>query len=192
VRFLVYISLCSILFLATSCSKKVKDKVVKAPPKQVESAKEEVEIDMTVDTTSITTIPVKEVKFIVLEMQTERCYGGGCPEYKFSLHSDGIAFYTCTSSCKAIRGNFHAFIGREKAEEVLAHINEHDMLNMNSVYPENGKPVEHIPAIQFNLAISDRRKKTIRSYHHTPASLLTLQRIVEELVAEVDWERSLE
>lgn len=183
-------------FIAFSCNKKINNRVVIPTPTDEPVIKENDGSGITeIDTSLIESqevIPIENQKFSVVQIIKEPCYGGGCPVYEFSLLNDGVAFYNCKTGCSPRRGQYYAYVGREKAGEILAYIKNYGLMNLNSTYPINGRPVANIPLTQINLSVDDKRTKKIKSYHHTPRTLIELENIVNELVLGTNWEPTYE
>ncbi|MGK0387960.1 MAG: hypothetical protein ACI94Y_000687 [Maribacter sp.] len=137
-------------------------------------------------------IPIENRKFSIIQIIKEPCYGGGYPVYEFSLLNDGVAFYNCKTECSPRSGQYYAYIGREKAGEILAYINNYNLMNLNSVYPMNGRSVANIPLTQINISTDDKRTKKIKNYHHAPQVLLELEDIVTQIVMDTNWEPTYE
>ena len=196
-RIIFYIAV-SLSFIAFSCNKKINNRVVTTPkdkPVIIEDNGNDGSGITEIDTSLLgmqEIIPIENQKFSVIQIIKEPCYGGGCPVYEFSLLNDGVAFYNCKTGCSPRRGQYYAYIGREKAGEILAYINSYNLMNLNSVYPTNGRPVANIPLTQINISTDDKRTKKIKSYHHTPEALLKLENIVTQLVLDTDWEPTYE
>lgn len=182
-----------LVFVASACNKKVNDRVVVAPPMPVV---EESDFEMSnIDTALIEEekiIPIEQQKFSVVHVIKEACYGGGCPVYEFSLLNDGIAFYTCKVGCTPKRGQYYAYLGKDKAAEILEYIHSYNLMQLNSIYPTNGIPVENIPLTKITLSIDENRTKEIKNYHHSPRTITKLEDMIGELISDTNWEPTYE
>lgn len=186
-----------LLFVASSCNRKIKVVTPIPMPVPLELELDESEFEMTdIDTALIGSgqeiIPIEKKKFSVIEIVKEACYGGGCPVFEFSLLNDGIAFYSCKTGCQPKRGAYYAYLGKDKAAEILDYIQRYNMMQFNSIYPTNGRPVENIPLTKITLSIDENRKKEIRNYHHSPEILIQLEHMIGELIDNTNWEPTYE
>ncbi len=180
--------------MCASCNRNASSRVEAPTTPAVELVEPDFKIT-DIDTSLVTeneVIPIEKQKFSVVHMIKHPCYGGGCATFEFSLLNDGIAFLTCKEGCKQGRGNFYAYIGREKSKEFLDYIHNTNLLQLNSFYPTNGRPVAHIPETVITLSIDEHRSKRIRSFHHAPDALSRLEKNIEYLIANTNWERSYE
>ncbi len=137
--------------------------------------------------------PVKLEKYDVLRFVKHPCIAR-CADFEFVLNNEGTVFMHCKSECgpSLYSGYFNAFIGREKVVEFMRHIRDNGMRAYAAQYPSGSPPVEGIPLTEFELGFDDGNIKRIRNYHHAPLPLLELEEMVEKLIDEIKWQRSIE
>ncbi len=182
-----FIYIISFLLIVSACNRKTTDRVV-APPK-IEPLVIELDSQI-IDNEPIVEIPERQERFIVASIEKESCYRN-CPVYSLSLHSDGLAFYTCKIACKPY-GIFHGYIGSEKLELVKKFIENKKLLELQNFYPTNNQPVPEIPLTKISVALSEKFSLEIQNYHHAPVELLEFEKLLDEIISDTKWENSYE
>ncbi len=186
-KHLAHIILIVIIFSA--CSNR-RAKYTVAMPDTNENIPTEIDTELLENDEKV--IPIQLNEYNVLKITKHRCYTR-CKEYEFTLNNEGLVFYHCKSECyPIISGHYHGFVGRGKVVEIKSFIRDKKLKSLNAQYPIGIPPVEGIPLTEIELGSNTGEVKLINNYHHAPKDLLVLEEMVEEMISEIEWEKSLE
>ncbi len=185
-KYSLYPLLLIIIISTVACSPK-KSKVLQERPNDGLVQEVEIEIDTQITTANQEVDTHIEQKYNIVEYVKHPCHGK-CAVFEFKIQNDGIAFYECKSQCYRY-GEFYAYLGTEKLQEIKDYINNNQLMNLNHIYPVSGNPVPEIPLTTFSLSLSSSDNLSIKSYHHTPQSLLNFEKKLQEVIEEINWEK---
>ena len=117
-------------------------------------------------------------------MQRGGCYGR-CPEYRFEIYSDGMAYYTGAAHVTRL-GEWQLESSEPVYERIRSRLQLADFYTLSNQYPEGGMQIESLPVTTI-YSYHDGRAKTVVNWYDAPPRLIELQRELERLIDGQLW-----
>jgi hypothetical protein len=150
-----------------------KEKVSKAPDESPEVAFEELPVgsDSTAD------------RSLFANIERTFCFGT-CPVYTMKIYSDGFVEYEGTRNLKMI-GKFTATISSSKVSAILEKADEIKFFTFEDEYDD--KMVMDLPSATTMVVGHDGKQKSVMRRINYPNSLLTLEKLFDDLLESERW-----
>ena len=112
------------------------------------------------------------------------CFGN-CKAYKMNIYSEGVVMLTALRGTK-LNGTYKSIVSYDQMNMILAKAKEIKFENMEAVY--DNKTVTDLPMVKTSIVLNGRRKAVKRRYEY-PKEILELEKIFDNLLDELTWEK---
>ncbi len=112
------------------------------------------------------------------------CFGT-CPVYTMEIYKDGFVTYKGTRNVDLL-GEYTTRISYAKMLEFVEQAKMINYMELNDVYDKEG--VTDLPSITTSIVLSGKTK-TVKRRFNFPNSILTYEKLFEELMKNADWQK---
>ena len=113
------------------------------------------------------------------------CFGN-CSAYKMYIYCEGFVALTAIKGNK-INGTFNSSVTPDQMNLLLAKAKEIKFQDMKSVY--DNKSVTDLPMVKTSIVLRGEHKKVSRRYEY-PREILELEKMFDNLLDELEWEKT--
>jgi len=112
------------------------------------------------------------------------CFGN-CLAYKMHIYCEGFVALTALRGNK-MNGSFRSSVTPDQMNLLLAKAKEIKFEDMKSVY--DNKSVTDLPMVKTSIVLSGKHKKVKRRYKY-PRKILEFEKMFDNLLDELEWEK---
>lgn len=129
------------------------------------------------------TIPIVVVN---VSMEKRACFGK-CPVYSASFYSNGRVVYEGKAYVEML-GMYESFITKKQLNDIISQAERIDYFRLASYYPTYGQTIDELPATLTSVELS-YKENSVENIHHSPVKLQRFERMLEELLLELNWSK---
>lgn len=138
---------------------------------------------LTLLVTSCKTNAVPEEEDLVISLRKTACFGS-CPVYKLEIYDKGTVIYEGEKDVE-LKGKYRSEVSQKELENLIGEFEEKNFFQFEDEYTEH---VTDLPTTYIYFQHNGKSKK-IKDYYGAPEELKKLEKLVADLVDNLNWEK---